>query len=44
MFLMANLEGVSKEEFPRRLENLESENGHGKVMGHEKLTKSHGIL
>ena len=27
--------------FPRRLEN---ENGHGKVMEHEKLAKSHGIL
>ena len=23
---------------------LENENGHGKVMEHEKLTKSHGIL
>ena len=30
--------------FPRRLENLENENGHGKVMKHEKLAKSHGIL
>ena len=30
--------------FPRRLENLENENGHGKVMEHEKLAKSHGIL
>ena len=30
--------------FPRRLENLENENGHGKFMEHEKLDKSHGIL
>ena len=30
--------------FPRRLENLENENGHGKVMLHEKLSKNHGIL
>ena len=30
--------------FPRRLENLENENGHSKVMEHEKLTKIHGIL
>ena len=30
--------------FPRRLENLENENGHGKVREHEKLAKSHGIL
>ena len=28
----------------RRLENLENENGHGKVMEHEKLAKSHGIF
>ena len=28
-------------EFPQRLENLENENGHGKVMEHEKLAKSH---
>ena len=28
--------------FPRRLANLENENGHGKVMDHEQ--KSHGIL
>ena len=26
------------------LENLENVKGHGKVMEHEKLTKSHGIL
>ena len=25
------------EGFPRRLENLENENGHGKVMEHNKL-------
>ena len=25
--------------FPRRLENLENEDGHGKVMEHEKLAK-----
>ena len=30
--------------FPRRLENLENENGHGKVMEHEKIAKSHDIL
>ena len=30
--------------FPQRLENLENENGHGKVMEHAKLAKSHGIL
>ena len=30
--------------FPRRLENLENENGDGKVMEHEKLAKSHGIF
>ena len=30
--------------FPRRLETLENENGHGKVMKHEKLDKRHGIL
>ena len=30
--------------FPRIPENLENENGHGKVMEHEKLAKSHGIL
>ena len=30
--------------FPQRLENLENENGHGKVMEHAKLSKSHGIL
>ena len=30
--------------FPRRLENLENENGHGKVMEHAKLAKSHVIL
>ena len=29
---------------PQRLENLENENGHEKVMEHEKLNKSHGIL
>ena len=29
---------------PRRLKNLENENGHGKGMGHEKFAKSHGIL
>ena len=27
--------------FPWKLEN---ESGHGKVMEHEKMTKSHGIL
>ena len=32
---------LCKTGFPRRLEN---ENGHGKVMEHEKLAKSHGIL
>ena len=31
-------------EFPLSLENLENENGHGKVMEREKLAKSHGIL
>ena len=30
--------------FPQRLGNMENENGHGKVMEHEKLAKSHGIL
>ena len=30
--------------FPRRLENLENENGHGKVMEHAKLAKSHRML
>ena len=30
--------------FPRRLEKLENESGHGKVMEHEKLAKSHGIF
>ena len=30
--------------FLRRLENLENENCHGKVMEHETLAKSHGIL
>ena len=30
--------------FQRRLENLENENGHGKIIEHEKLTKSNGIL
>ena len=30
--------------FPHRLENLENENVHGKVMEHEKLAKSHTIL
>ena len=30
--------------FPQRLENLENENGHGKVMEHAKLAKRHGIL
>ena len=31
--------------FPQRLENLENENGHGKVilMEHKKLVKSRGI-
>ena len=28
---------------PRRLENLENKNGHGKVIEHAKLPKSHGI-
>ena len=27
-----------------RLENLEHKNGHGKVMEHEKLAKSHEVL
>ena len=26
------------------LENLEEESGHGKVMEHDKLAKSHGIV
>ena len=30
--------------FPRRLENLENESGHGKVMEQKKNAKSHGIL
>ena len=30
--------------FPQRLENLENESSHGKVMEHETLAKSHGIL
>ena len=30
--------------FPRRLESLKNENGHGKVMEHETLVKNHGIL
>ena len=32
--------------FPQRLENLDilGKNGHGEVMEHEKMTKSHGIL
>ena len=30
--------------FPRRQENLLNKNGHGKVMEHEKLAKSHGVL
>ena len=30
--------------FPQKLENLGNENGHGKVMEHEKLAKSHRIL
>ena len=30
--------------FPWRLENLENKDGHGKVMEHAKLAKSHGIL
>ena len=30
--------------FPPRLENLENENGHGKVMEHVQLAKSHGIF
>ena len=29
---------------PPRLENLENKNDHGKVMEHEKLAKSQGIL
>ena len=29
--------------FPQILENLERD-GHGKVMEHEKLAKSHGIV
>ena len=31
-------------EFSRKLENLENGNGHGKVIEHDKLAKSHGIL
>ena len=34
----------AKTGFPRRLENLENENGHGKVMEHEKIAKNQGIL
>ena len=30
--------------FQRRLENLENGNDHGKVIEHEKMAKSHGIL
>ena len=30
--------------FMQRLENLENQNGHRKVMEHEILAKSHGIL
>ena len=30
--------------FLQRLETLENESGHAKVMEHEKMTKSHGIL
>ena len=30
--------------FLQRLENLENENGHGKVIERENLAKSHGIL
>ena len=30
--------------FPRRLEKIEYKNGHGKIMEHEKVAKSHGIL
>ena len=34
----------NKTGFTRRLKNLETENGYGKVMEHGKLPKSHGIL
>ena len=30
--------------FLRKLENLENESGHGKVMKHEKLARSHGFF
>ena len=30
--------------FPRRLETLENENGHRKVMEHEEMAKSNGML
>ena len=33
-----------KSGFPQRLENLENENGHGKIMKHKKLVKSHGMF
>ena len=39
-----NMHAKDKAGFPRRLENLENESGHGKVMEHETLAKSHGIL
>ena len=29
--------------FPQRLGNIDNENGHGKVMEHEEIAKSHGI-
>ena len=35
--------GTVPELFEGRL-NLENESGHGKVMEHDKLAKSHGIL
>ena len=30
--------------FPLRLENLENENGYGKVMEHDKFANTHGIF
>ena len=38
------LKALFKAGFPRRLENLENENGHGKVTEHEQLAKIHGSL
>ena len=42
--MYTSLMTIRKTGFPQRLENLENENGHGKVMEHAKLAKSHGIL